>query len=65
MRFTRLVPGIGAIPEPYSYYCDQCGEAVTQVGEWEGGATYWAICPSACFMSPNLCFGEPTGKDIR
>jgi hypothetical protein len=33
MRFTRLIPAIGAIPELYSYYCDSCGEAVTEVGE--------------------------------
>lgn len=32
MRFTRLIPAIGAIPELYSYYCDSCGEAVTEVG---------------------------------
>ena len=32
MRFTRLIPAIGAIPEFYSYHCDSCGEAVTEVG---------------------------------
>jgi hypothetical protein len=33
MRFTRLIPALGTIPELYSYYCDGCGEAVTEVGE--------------------------------
>jgi hypothetical protein len=33
MRFTRLIPAIGAIPELYSYYCDSCGEALTEVGK--------------------------------
>jgi hypothetical protein len=33
MRFTPLVPGVGAMPELYSYYCARCGEAVTQVAE--------------------------------
>ena len=33
MRFTRLIPAIGALPELYSYYCDSCGESETQVGE--------------------------------
>ena len=40
MRFTRLIPAIGAIPEFYSYYCDSCGEAVTEVGGRENGAIY-------------------------
>jgi hypothetical protein len=33
MRFTRLIPAIGAVPELYFYCCDNCGETVTQVGE--------------------------------
>lgn len=33
MRFTRLIPAVGALPELYSYYCDRCGEAVTEAGE--------------------------------
>lgn len=33
MRFTRLIPAIGSLPDLYSYYCDACGEAVTEVGE--------------------------------
>jgi hypothetical protein len=32
MRFTRLIPAIGALPELYSYYCDGCGEAITEAG---------------------------------
>ena len=32
MRFTRLIPALGAAPNLYSYYCNACGEAVTQVG---------------------------------
>lgn len=33
MRFTRLIPALGAMPELYSYYCDPCGESVTESGE--------------------------------
>lgn len=33
MAFTRLIPGIGALPDLYSYYCEACGEAVTEAGE--------------------------------
>lgn len=33
MRFTRLIPAVGSLPELYSYYCDGCSEAVTEVGE--------------------------------
>ena len=33
MRFTRLIPGIGTIPELYSYYCDPCSELITEIGE--------------------------------
>lgn len=27
MRLTHIIPGIGAMPELHSYYCDRCGEA--------------------------------------
>ncbi|MGB6464572.1 MAG: hypothetical protein WBF27_00065 [Xanthobacteraceae bacterium] len=33
MRFTRLIPAIGALPELYSFYCDGCRAAVTEVAE--------------------------------
>ncbi len=33
MGFVRLIPGIGTIPELYSYYCEACCEAETLVGE--------------------------------
>jgi hypothetical protein len=33
MRFTRLIPAIGALPELYSYYCDPCAESITEIGE--------------------------------
>jgi len=33
MRFTRLIPAIGTVPELYSYCCDPCGESITEVGE--------------------------------
>jgi len=33
MRLTRVIPGIASVPELYSYYCDSCGEAVTEIGE--------------------------------
>jgi hypothetical protein len=33
MRFTHQIPAIGALPDLYSYYCDSCGEAVTEVAE--------------------------------
>ena len=33
MRFTRLIPAIGALPELYSYCCDLCRESITEVGQ--------------------------------
>jgi hypothetical protein len=33
MRLTHITPGIGALPELYSYYCDSCDEAETEAGE--------------------------------
>ncbi len=33
MRFVRLIPGVGTIPELYSYYSEACCEAETLVGE--------------------------------
>ena len=34
MRFTRLIPALGAIPEVYSYYCDNYTvDSVTESGE--------------------------------
>ena len=33
MRFTRLIPAIGALPELYSYYCDACSKSITEVGK--------------------------------
>ena len=33
MRFTQLIPAIGGLPELYSYYCEACGELITEAGE--------------------------------
>ncbi len=33
MRLTHIIPGIGAMPELNSYYCDRCGEAEMEPGE--------------------------------
>jgi hypothetical protein len=40
MRLTRTVPGIGGLPELYTYSCRESGASVTQAGEpGERGAT--------------------------
>ncbi len=33
MPCTRIMPSMGALPEFHSYYCKECGEAVTQAVE--------------------------------
>lgn len=53
MRFTRLIPAVGAIPELYSYYCNSCGEAVTEVGEPGGRRDLLALfeVDSRCLLA--------------
>ena len=32
LRFTRLIPAIGALTELYSYYCDTCVNRLRRLG---------------------------------
>ncbi len=33
MRLARTIPGIGGLPELYTFSCRECGTAVTQAAE--------------------------------